>query len=93
MYARLTTQSGSGLSSPLSPTTGRPTQPQQGPYYPQQMQRRTSDTPTPGLSDLCKGVPLSSVPASWPLYIAEFKAGCTDLFYLTDLMLDIRVSE
>ena len=38
MYACSTSQSGSGLLSPLSPTTGRPIQPQQGPYYPQQMQ-------------------------------------------------------
>ncbi|KIM50569.1 hypothetical protein SCLCIDRAFT_1225253, partial [Scleroderma citrinum Foug A] len=87
------TARGSGLSSPLSPTTGRPIQPQQGPYYPQQMQRRTSDAPMPNLNELGKGVPLSSVPASWPLYIVEFKAGCTDLFYLTDLTLDIRVGD
>ena len=93
MYARSTSQSGSELSSPLSPTTGRPIQPQQGPYYPQQMQRHTSDAPTPNLNKLGKGVPLSSVPASWPLYIVEFKAGRTDLFYLTDLMLDIRVGD
>jgi len=91
-YTRSTSQS-SGLSSPLSPTTGRPIQPQQGPYYPQQMQRRTSDSPTPNLNDLGKGVPLSSVAASWPLYIVEFKAGRTDLFYLTDLTLDIRVGD
>lgn len=92
-YNRSTSQSGSGLSSPLSPTTGRPIQPQQGPYYPQQIQRRPSDAPTPNLNDLGKGVPLSSVPASWPLYIVEFKAGRTDLFYLTDLTLDIRVGD
>ncbi|KAL4069145.1 PSP1 C-terminal conserved region-domain-containing protein [Scleroderma yunnanense] len=92
-YNRSASQSASGLSSPLSPTTGRPIQPQQGPYYPQQIQRRTSDAPTPNLNDLGKGVPLSSVPASWPLYIVEFKAGRTDLFYLTDLTLDIRVGD
>ncbi|KAG6329849.1 hypothetical protein ID866_9239 [Astraeus odoratus] len=93
-YSRSTSQGGSGaLPSPLSPTTGRPIQPQQGPYYPQQMQRRTSDAPTPNLNELGKGVPLSSVPASWPLYIVEFKAGRTDLFYLTDLSLDIRVGD
>ncbi|KIK14963.1 hypothetical protein PISMIDRAFT_16884 [Pisolithus microcarpus 441] len=40
-----------------------------------------------------QGVLLSSVPASWPLYIVEFKAGRTDLFYLTDLSLDIRVGD
>ena len=33
------------------------------------------------------------MPASWPLYIVEFKAGCTDLFYLTDLTLDVRVGD
>ncbi|KAI5991018.1 hypothetical protein EDC04DRAFT_2872994 [Pisolithus marmoratus] len=77
----------------LTTTTGRPIQPQQGPFYPQQMQRRTSDAPVPNLNDLGKGVPLSSVPASWPLYIVEFKAGRTDLFYLTDLSLDIRVGD
>jgi len=78
---------------PLSPTTGRPIQPQQGPYYPQQQtQRRPSDASAP-LSELGKGVPLSSVPASWPLFIVEFKAGRTDLFYLTDLSLDIRVGD
>ena len=47
----------------------------------------------PNLNELGKGVPLSSMPASWPLYIVEFKAGCTDLFYLTDLTLDIRVGD
>ncbi|KIM50365.1 hypothetical protein SCLCIDRAFT_34368 [Scleroderma citrinum Foug A] len=62
-----------------------------GPYYPQQIHRRTSDAPTPNLNDLAKGVPLSSVLASWPLCIVEFKAGRTDLFYLTDLRLGIRM--
>jgi hypothetical protein len=83
----------SGLaSSPISPTTPRTINPQQPPHYPQQMQRRTSDAPAP-LNELGKGVPLHSVPASWPLYIVEFKAGRTDLFYLTDLSLDIRVGD
>ncbi|KAG0693339.1 PSP1 C-terminal conserved region-domain-containing protein [Suillus ampliporus] len=80
-------------SQPLSPTTSRPIQPQQGPYYPHQIQRRPSDASAAPLSDLGKGVPLSSVPASWPLFIVEFKAGRTDLFYLTDLSLDIRVGD
>ena len=47
----------------------------------------------PNLNNLGKGVPLSSVLASWPLYIIEFKAGHTDLFYLTDLTLDIRMGD
>ena len=38
-----------------------------------------------------KGVLISSVPASSPLFIVEFEAGRTNLFYLTDLTLDIRV--
>lgn len=81
------------LPSPLSPTSSRAIQPQQGPFYPQQIQRRTSDAQQPNLNDLGKGVPLSAVPASWPLYIVEFKAGRTDLFYLTDLSLEIRVGD
>ena len=86
-------RSGTTVPSPLSPTSARSIQPQQGPFYAQQIQRRTSDAPQPNLNDLGKGVPLSSVPASWPLYIVEFKAGRTDLFYLTDLSLDIRVGD
>ena len=93
--------SASTLTSPISPTTGRAINPQQPPYYPQ-TQRRLSDAqynpPPPSsqqqqqqnLSDLGKGVPLHSVPSSWPLFIVEFKAGRTDLFYLTDLTQDIR---
>jgi len=79
-------------SSPISPTTQRTINPQQPPHYPQQIQRRPSDTSAP-LNELGKGVPLHSVPASWPLYIVEFKAGRTDLFYLTDLSVDIRVGD
>ncbi|KAG1746946.1 PSP1 C-terminal conserved region-domain-containing protein [Suillus lakei] len=85
---------GFARGGPLSPTTSRPIQPQQGPYY-HQMQRRPSDASQQqsSLSDLGKGLPLSSVPASWPLFIVEFKAGRTDLFYLTDLSQDIRVGD
>jgi hypothetical protein len=84
-----TSYSGS-LSSPISPTR----LPQQQGFYSQsvhQPQRRPSDAAP--LNDLGKGVPLHSVPASWPLYIVEFKAGRTDLFYLTDLGLDVRVGD
>lgn len=89
------TRTASQGQGPLSPTTGRPIQPQQGPYYSQQAQnqRRPSDASAPSFSELGKGVPLSSVPASWPLFIVEFKARRTDLFYLTDLSLDIRVGD
>ena len=70
-----------GVTSPLSPTSAR---------SPQLYQRQTSDAP---INELGKGVPLHAVPASWPLYIVEFKAGRTDLFYLTDLSQDIRVGD
>jgi PSP1 C-terminal conserved region len=84
------------LPSPISPTTPSRiiTNPQQPPFYssqgPGQQQRRPSDGT---LSELGKGVPLHAVPASWPLFIVEFKAGRTDLFYLTDLSQDIRVGD
>ncbi|KAG6872311.1 hypothetical protein C0995_010962 [Termitomyces sp. Mi166 len=82
-----------GAPSPISPTSARLINPQQQPYYPQ-LQRRPSDAaPQPSLADLGKGVPLHAVPPSWPLFIVEFKAGRTDLFYLTDLSLDIRVGD
>ncbi|KAF6742893.1 PSP1 C-terminal conserved region-domain-containing protein [Ephemerocybe angulata] len=68
-------QSG-GLTSPISPSGTRLINPQQQPYYPQQMQRRSSDAsqpgpggPQPNLNELGKGVPLSAVPPSCPLYI------------------------
>jgi len=93
------------MQSPISPGT-RAVNPQQPPYYPQ-TQRRLSDAqrhhqqpPPPGsghhppnLAELGKGVPLSAVPSSWPLFIVEFKAGRTDLFYLTDLSQDIRIGD
>ncbi|KAI0697182.1 PSP1 C-terminal conserved region-domain-containing protein [Cytidiella melzeri] len=61
-------------------------------FAPSPTQRRPSDA-SKALSDLGKGVPLHSVPTSWPLFIVEFKAGRTDLFYCTDLSLEIRVGD
>lgn len=83
------------LSSPIQPSGNRIINPQQQPFYPQQMQRRPSDAtvPQPSLTELGKGVPLHAVPPSWPLFIVEFKAGRTDLFYLTDLSQDIHVGD
>ncbi|KAH9487332.1 hypothetical protein JR316_0001405 [Psilocybe cubensis] len=49
--------------------------------------------PGTNLADLGKGVPLHSVPASCPLFIVEFKAGRTDLFYLVDLSQNIRIGD
>ncbi|KAJ7611236.1 PSP1 C-terminal conserved region-domain-containing protein [Roridomyces roridus] len=63
---------GGGPLSPLSPGggAGRGLYQQQQP--PQQQQP---------VAELGKGLPLHSVPPEWPLYIVEFKAGRTDLFY------------
>jgi hypothetical protein len=49
--------------------------------------------PLVALADVGKGVPLSAVPASWPLYIVEFKAGRTDLYYCTHPALELRVGD
>ena len=77
------------MQSPISPATLRSAA---GHFGQQSMQRRSSDASKP-LNELGKGVPLHAVPTSWPLYIIEFKAGRTDLFYCTDLSLDIRVGD
>ena len=99
-YGRTRAYSGtSNLISPISPSSGRAINPQQPPYYPQ-TQRRLSDAQhhlpsqhQQNLSDLGKGLPLRAVPPSWPLFIVEFKAGRTDLFYLTDLSQNIRAGD
>jgi PSP1 C-terminal conserved region len=94
--------SGFASRSPISPRA--PQQQQQPQHEPHgllttPLQRRGSDThsqlsqPRQSINDLGKGVPLHAVPASCPLYIVEFKAGRTDLFYATDLTLDIRVGD
>ncbi|CDO70944.1 hypothetical protein BN946_scf184829.g53 [Trametes cinnabarina] len=77
------------MPSPISPPALRG-----GGQYgqPHLIQRRPSDATRP-LSELGKGMPLHAVPTSWPLYIVEFKAGRTDLFYCTDLTQDIRVGD
>ncbi|KAG2001918.1 hypothetical protein CC2G_004901 [Coprinopsis cinerea AmutBmut pab1-1] len=97
------------ISSPISPTgTRQLINPQQQPFYPQQIQRRSSNAhdthhPTGGqqsqqqqpsnINELGKGVPLHAIPASCPLYIVEFKAGRTDLFYTMDHSQDIHVGD
>ncbi|KAL0563825.1 hypothetical protein V5O48_018236 [Marasmius crinis-equi] len=54
----------------------------QGPHA--QHTRQPSNPQEAHEQGLGKGLPLSAVPSSWPLFIVEFKAGRTDLFYLTD---------
>lgn len=45
------------------------------------------------VNDLGRGVPLHAVPSHWHLYIVEFKAGRTDLFYSAELANEIRVGD
>ncbi|KAK7008000.1 PSP1 C-terminal conserved region-domain-containing protein [Favolaschia claudopus] len=79
---------------PVSPGTGRYSAGGQGQYSQQQPPYSPHAHPGqhqgPGagqqqqqhqLADLGKGLPLHAVPPEWPLYIVEFKAGRTDLFY------------
>jgi len=47
----------------------------------------------PNLNDMGKGVPLHSIPPFCPLFIVEFKAGRTDLFYLTNPSLNVQVGD
>ncbi|KAI0063245.1 PSP1-domain-containing protein [Artomyces pyxidatus] len=81
-----------GLASPVSPNSSRNMQQS---MFSSPIQRRPSGSagPPQHLNELGKGVPLHSVPAACPLYIVEFKAGRTDLFYSTDLSIDIRVGD
>ncbi|KAH9920308.1 PSP1 C-terminal conserved region-domain-containing protein [Fomitopsis serialis] len=78
------------LQTPLSPVGVRASHYAAAP----QMQRRGSDAaPGKAMAELGRGVPLHAVPTSWPLYIVEFKAGRTDLFYSTDVAPDIRAGD
>lgn len=85
---------GSPLTSPLSPgqqqsfARGYPTQ---GFMPPAPVS--TQEPLSPTLTDLGKGVPLHAVPPSCPLFIVEFKAGRTDLFYTTERAHDIRTGD
>ncbi|KAF9007870.1 PSP1 C-terminal conserved region-domain-containing protein [Cyathus striatus] len=80
--ARAPSYSGGGVGSPISPSNmrgpispgGLPSQGQQPPFY---LGRR----PSLSLPAVVR------VPPNWPLYIVEFKAGRTDLFYTTDSQL------
>ncbi|KIL57510.1 hypothetical protein M378DRAFT_87819 [Amanita muscaria Koide BX008] len=52
-----------------------------------------ASNPSLNPTDLGKGIPLHSVPSSCPLFIVEFKAGRTDLYYLSDQKMDVRVGD
>ncbi|KAL7416781.1 PSP1 C-terminal conserved region-domain-containing protein [Mrakia frigida] len=87
---------GSRLPPPQqqSPTSPFPAFYPQHPHPPQQQQQQHQRHPSagspssppqgPSLTELGKGLPLSAVPTTTPLYIVEFKAGRTDLFYCPD---------
>ncbi|ETW87732.1 hypothetical protein HETIRDRAFT_448177 [Heterobasidion irregulare TC 32-1] len=90
------------LAAPISPGGARGMHHQQQQHQQQQsmfsspIQRRPSDAgagPGAYAHELGKGVPLHAVPASCPLYIVEFKAGRTDLFYATEAGLDVRAGD
>ncbi|KAF8882879.1 PSP1 C-terminal conserved region-domain-containing protein [Mucidula mucida] len=42
-----------------------------------------SPGPTANTRDLGKGIPIHAIPSSWPLVLVAFKAGRSDLFYLS----------
>jgi hypothetical protein len=81
----------------------RPRAPSDASHHNGHANNQSSNTTTQSpqaLADLGRGVPLHAVPPTWPLYIVEFKAGRTDLFYLPDdssvqglLATDVRVGD
>lgn len=77
--------------SPVSPSSA---QLGRSSLFGQPLQRRASNAePVTPLHELGKGLPLHAVPASCPLFVVEFKAGRTDVFYSTDPALDIQVGD
>ena len=91
--AQLNQQTVISTPSPISPTSTRSfpsssTTPVQRPPT-----SELSGGPSAGVNDLGRGVPLHAVPSHWHLYIVEFKAGRTDLFYSAELAHEIRVGD
>lgn len=91
-----------GASQPSSASTNltNPPLPPHGQYqhqghHQQQSSQGSSHSASqqPNINELGKGVPLHAVPPSCPLFIVEFKAGRTDLFYLTNPALDVKVGD
>ncbi|KAF9654237.1 PSP1-domain-containing protein [Thelephora ganbajun] len=93
--AQLNQQTVISTPSPISPTSTRNFPPSS--TTPVQQRPLTSDHNGPGtnagVNDLGRGVPLHAVPSHWHLYIVEFKAGRTDLFYSAELTNEIRVGD
>lgn len=94
--AQLNQQTAISTPSPISPTSNRGFPPSS--TTPVQQRPGTaglSDGPNvnAAITDLGKGVPLHAVASHWHLYIVEFKAGRTDLFYSAELANEIRVGD
>ena len=94
--AQLNQQTVISTPSPISPTSTRgfpssSTTPVQ--QRPQPSELTSGPGASAGANDLGRGVPLHAVPSHWHLYIVEFKAGRTDLFYSAELAHEIRVGD
>ena len=94
--AQLNQQTTISTPSPISPTSNRNFPPSS--TTPVQQRPGTAGlNEGPGVNaavtDLGKGVPLHAVASHWHLYIVEFKAGRTDLFYSAELANEIRVGD
>lgn len=94
--AQLNQQTAISTPSPISPTSTRnfpssSTTPVQQRPPTSELNSGTGASAT--VQDLGRGVPLHSVPSHWHLYIVEFKAGRTDLFYSAELAGEIRVGD
>ena len=95
--AQLNQQPGAiSTPSPISPTSTRNFPPSSTTPV-QQRPATTEMNSGAGASgtahDLGRGVPLHAVPSHWHLYIVEFKAGRTDLFYSAEMTNEIRVGD
>ncbi|KAF9050823.1 PSP1-domain-containing protein [Hymenopellis radicata] len=68
--------------SVTSPHPHTQAQPQPRPRAPS-VTSPVSPGPTTNARDLGKGIPIHAIPSSWPLVLVAFKAGRSDLFYLS----------
>lgn len=73
---------------PVSPSAMRTSFGPSQPLSPGAALAPATHPPAAADNDLGRGLPLSSVPAGAPLYVVEFKAGRTDLFFTPDGGID-----
>ena len=91
--AQLNQQTTISTPSPISPTSTRGFPPSSTTPVQQRPPTTGLDGVHSAVTDLGKGVPLHAVPSHWHLYIVEFKAGRTDLFYCAELTNEVRVGD